>query len=229
MLNKIVVSGATSMIGAALTEACVSRGARVYAVVRQGSDRIGRLPKSPLVHVLECDLPSLHKLGQVESADVFYHFAWAGTDRSLRDDPQTQQENIRYTLDAVNVAKRAGCRRFVFAGSQAEFGPHEGVIGPDTKPQRECSAACFASNTVWSTFGAVFSAYTARWITTGPCSIMQSTAFSRGRLQSFPQRRRCGTICTNRMPGKCFISLVKKAEQGYIASPILNPGRFTPT
>ena len=43
-----------------------------------------------------------------------------------------QSDNIKYTLDAVNLAQRLGCKTFVFAGSQAEYGRVAGTISPQT-------------------------------------------------------------------------------------------------
>ena len=75
------------------------------------------------MHSVQIDLP----------CDVFYHFAWDGTSKETRDDPQTHLNNIQYTLDAVGLAHRLGCRKFIGAGSQAEYGIYSGKIYPDTR------------------------------------------------------------------------------------------------
>ena len=49
-----------------------------------------------------------------------------------RDDVPTQMRNIEYTLDAVRLAKKIGCRAFVTAGSQAEYGLCSAPLRPDT-------------------------------------------------------------------------------------------------
>ena len=43
-----------------------------------------------------------------------------------------QEPNIQYTMDAVCLAKRLGCKLFVGAGSQAEYGRVDGKIGSNT-------------------------------------------------------------------------------------------------
>lgn len=45
---------------------------------------------------------------------------------------QGQLQNIQYTLDAVELASRIGCKKFVGAGSQAEYGRVEGVLSAST-------------------------------------------------------------------------------------------------
>ena len=43
-MQRIIVTGATSMIGVALIEECIKHGTEVYAVVREGSEKRSRLP-----------------------------------------------------------------------------------------------------------------------------------------------------------------------------------------
>lgn len=132
-LKKIVITGATSMLGTALTEIAVREGIEVYAVVRPSTKRGDRIISSPLVHAVSGSLENLAEIeGLPADCDVFYHFAWAGTGREERDEPLIHEKNIRYTLEAVELAGKAGCRRFVGAGSQAEYGPVDGVVDEGT-------------------------------------------------------------------------------------------------
>ena len=132
-MNSIVVTGATSMIGVALIEAALENRCDVYAIVRKNTKRLARLPKSDKLHIVYADLPDLNEVRIPPSCDALYHFAWAGTSKSDRDDPEIQEQNIRYTLDAVNLACRTGCGLFVGAGSQAEYGPVRGCIDQNTR------------------------------------------------------------------------------------------------
>lgn len=133
-MKKIVITGATSMIGTALTEVAVREGVEVYAIIRPNTARTNRIIDSPLVHVVYGTLDNLLMIdGLPCDCDVLYHFAWAGTKRIDRDNPVVQEANIKYTLDAVELACRCGCKRFIGAGSQAEYGPVHGVIDDNTK------------------------------------------------------------------------------------------------
>lgn len=134
IVDKIVVTGATSMIGTALIKACLSRGVQVVALVRKGTRRLDRLPESDLVSVVYCGFDEMRDfVPETSDADVFYHFAWAGTSKSGgRYDPEAQEPNIRYTLDAVRLARRFGCHRFVGASSQAEYGLSDAPLTKDT-------------------------------------------------------------------------------------------------
>lgn len=133
---RVVISGATSMIGIACIKACIARGCEVLAIVRQGTKRLARLPESPLISLAYGDLDTLDRIqGDGRPYDVFYHFAWSHTSKAERDDPIAQEHNIRATLQAVELAHRLGCRKFIGAGSQAEYGSVEGVISAVTQPE----------------------------------------------------------------------------------------------
>ncbi len=134
MMKKIIVTGATSMIGVATIEVAIAHDVEVYAVVRENTNRLFRLPTSERIHIVHCPLECLAKIQEIPNdCDVLYHFAWAGTSKGQRDDPLIQEANIQYTLDAVELAYRCGCKKFVGAGSQAEYGPTEGVIDDSTR------------------------------------------------------------------------------------------------
>ncbi|MBR1580842.1 MAG: NAD(P)-dependent oxidoreductase [Selenomonadaceae bacterium] len=127
-MKRALISGATSMLGVALIEECLRHSIDVIAIARRNSPRLDRLPRSDRIHLIECDLDELKSFEPSDGgADAFYHFAWGSTGRDadgndLRLDPERQTLNIGYTLDAVRLAKRFGCRKFLFAGSQAEYG-----------------------------------------------------------------------------------------------------------
>lgn len=59
------------------------------------------------------------------SCDAFCHFGWGGSGSGARTGEQLQEENLRASLDTVRAAKALGCRRFLFSGSQAEYGMHQ--------------------------------------------------------------------------------------------------------
>ncbi len=132
---RIVLTGATSMIGVALINECIENGDTVLAIVREGTSRLKRLPESDLVQVEYADLDTLDNVkGDGQPYDVFYHFAWGHTAKAERDYPLAQEDNIRTTLEAVNLANKLGCKRFVGAGSQAEYGNYTSAISEDTVP-----------------------------------------------------------------------------------------------
>ena len=133
-MEKAVITGPTGAIGVALINELVQHNIKVYAVCRPESKRLANIPKNPLVTVIACDLDQLGNLSDIinESCDVFYHFGWDGTFGDSRNNMQGQLKNVQYTLDAVEAASRLGCRKFVGAGSQAEYGRVEGKLNSST-------------------------------------------------------------------------------------------------
>ncbi len=133
-MKTAVITGPTGAVGTALAERLVQEGCHVYAVVREDSKRRARIPDSPLVTPVFLGLESLAQLkGRIlEPCDAFYHLAWAGTIGDGRNDVYLQNQNVRYTLDAVRAAAALGCKKFIGAGSQAEYGRVEGKLKPDT-------------------------------------------------------------------------------------------------
>lgn len=132
-MKKIVLTGATSMLGVALVNECIRQQTEVLAIVRPNSMNLDRLPESELITIIECDLDKLDTITvDTKKYDVFYHFAWDYTYREKRDNAECQELNIKYTLDAVRLSARLGCDRFIGAGSQAEYGRVSDVMEPDT-------------------------------------------------------------------------------------------------
>ncbi|MBR4914698.1 MAG: NAD(P)-dependent oxidoreductase [Clostridiales bacterium] len=134
---RVVITGPTGAIGHALIEQCIKNGDEVLAICRQGSTRIKTLPQNSKVSVLELSLCDYEKYIEEAKApvapyDVFYHFAWESTTGASRNDTDSQSLNIRYALSAVKLADFFGCKTFIGAGSQAEYGRVEGSLKPDT-------------------------------------------------------------------------------------------------
>ena len=133
-IRTAVVTGPTGAIGGALCRLLLAEGVTVYAVARPGSPRAGQLPAAPNLRRVDCDGNALENAlpGQVLAADAFFHLAWAGTIGPGRDDMPAQIQNIRASVGAARAASALGCKVFVGAGSQAEYGPAGCPLTADT-------------------------------------------------------------------------------------------------
>lgn len=140
-MKNVVVTGPTGVIGTAVIRKLIDENCKVYAVIRKESRRIGNIPLHENVKIIYCDIAELQLLSEKigESCDIFYHFAWAGTDKpSNRMNMYLQIDNVRYALDAVDAAKGLGCNVFIGCGSQAEYGNGGGVISVE-RPEKPVS------------------------------------------------------------------------------------------
>ena len=122
MIKSIIVTGATGAVGSAVVRRALAKGIRVTCIVHQGSKRLGNLPRDERLSMVESNLSEYKDLQLDGQYDAFIHLSWEKTFGASRDDADVQMRNIQYTLDAVKLASRCGCKVFVGAGSQAEYG-----------------------------------------------------------------------------------------------------------
>lgn len=131
-MNRIVISGATSMIGIALCKYALKNNILVIAIVRKNSMKRKYLPKSSFLEIIECNCEEYELLHVVQDADVFVHLAWSNTEVQNRNDVKKQLDNVGYEIQAIHLAHRFKCKKFVGIGSQAEYGQHK--VGLPTAP-----------------------------------------------------------------------------------------------
>lgn len=132
-MKHVIVTGATGMVGATMIEQMLADGIKVTGIVRPASAKMKNLTAHGNLEIIECDIDNLLSLQDVltHDYDTFFHFAWNGTYGASREDIRLQTQNVIDTLDAIELAHTLGCKVFVGAGSQAEFGPVEGTISDD--------------------------------------------------------------------------------------------------
>ena len=156
---RVIVTGATSFIGRAVTKELLAGGHHVFAVVRPDSPGLPQLEmlapeaegksgrKGECLTFLPFALKDIRKLGSCPAlvpssalkshsapkgmAELWLHLGWEGAGSANRQDPHVQARNIGYALDSLHTAARLGCARFLFCGSQAEYGIADGVMGEE--------------------------------------------------------------------------------------------------
>ncbi|GAA6292072.1 NAD(P)-dependent oxidoreductase [Enterocloster asparagiformis] len=138
---RIVVTGATSFIGRAVVEELLEKRHQVFAAVRPDSAGRGELEAMQRetggqLTVLPVDLSACGTLDRHPAlegrADLWLHLGWEGSGSANRTNPEIQARNIGYALEALGAAARLGCTRFLFSGSQAEYGIADGLMREDS-------------------------------------------------------------------------------------------------
>ena len=124
----VAITGCTSLIGIELLNVHLSRGDEILAIVRADSIKKDLLPTSQKITIIESDTSSYKTIMNRYKCDLFYHLAWSKTSINGRDDVTVQADNIKGSLDAVCLAQSWGSKKFVGAGSQAEFGLVSGAM-----------------------------------------------------------------------------------------------------
>lgn len=138
----VIVTGATSFIGRAAVKELLVNGENVLAVSRPASAGAGALQelfkdlkqqaeqKGESIGNLElcfCELGEIERLEKIYNkeklqAKAWLHLGWDGAGSDKRKDVKLQEKNIGYAIQALYTAAALGCSRFLFSGSQAEYG-----------------------------------------------------------------------------------------------------------
>lgn len=143
-MKRIAITGAGSFIGQALTACADGLGWEPVLVTRPGHS-LGNGPSSG--RFVELAMEDYARLGEaVGPCDCLVLLAWNGTRGAARMDAALQQRNLDTSLTGIRSALAAGCRRIVLAGSQAEYGPHDGPITEESacRPNTEYGRAKLA-------------------------------------------------------------------------------------
>ena len=160
-MKKVIVTGATGTLGVSLIKNLIKKNIEVLAILNINSKRIENVPKSEKVKIIKYDMKDYDKIENTDNKkyDVLYHFAWNGTFGRDRDDKNLQDENIKNSVKTVYLAKRFGCGKIIFAGSQAEYGIKneklkvEMAMHPITEYGRAKLIACEKTKEVAKTLG----------------------------------------------------------------------------
>ena len=114
-MKNVLVTGANGFIGKCLIKKLIAEGINVTAVVRKTFDD-EECYSGQRLSVVYCDLGNIESLAaQLDKGSVFdavYHLAWGGTSGDARADYSVQCNNIKYTLDVIELAARLKIKRF---------------------------------------------------------------------------------------------------------------------
>lgn len=138
-MRSAIVTGANGFIGKALIKELTNRGIQVYGVVRTRAQNVEELTNMEGVALISCDIDRYDQLPEKVfglEIDVFYHLAWAGSTGAARGNYALQLNNTRWSMDAANAAYQIGCKRFVGAGTLAEFDVQTYALQNGSQPNR---------------------------------------------------------------------------------------------
>ena len=120
---RILITGAASFLGRHLVEYFLSKDEEVLALVREnarGRDELLKYEANNKFELIVLDMKDIERLDT--EFDVCIHLAWGGIGKEGRMDENIQRENINAAIKLMRVCKDRGAKRFLFAGSQAEYG-----------------------------------------------------------------------------------------------------------
>ena len=120
---RVLITGAASFLGRHLVEYFLSNEDEVLALVREnarGKDELLKYEANNKFKLIVLDMKDIERLDI--DFDVCIHLAWGGIGKEGRMDENIQRENIDAAIKLMRVCKDRGTKRFLFAGSQAEYG-----------------------------------------------------------------------------------------------------------
>ncbi|MDR2795499.1 MAG: NAD(P)-dependent oxidoreductase [Spirochaetaceae bacterium] len=120
-MKKIIVSGASGLVGKAFCEYMLKAGFEVYGIAR-GPEKLKSLTYCPAFHPVKLDFSQYENIDkhiEIRRPDAFVHLAWNGV-LGERDNYRLQIENITASADAAKAAAELKAGLFLFVGSAAE-------------------------------------------------------------------------------------------------------------
>ncbi len=129
---RAIVTGGTGFLGSHLIRALLDRQDAVAVVIRPQSNTWRIRDVADRLVVLECPSTDLVTRSVAFRPDALFHLAWAGVHGANRADTRNLADNLRHTVEVVELAAAAGCGTIVGIGSQAELGPTAEVIDEST-------------------------------------------------------------------------------------------------
>lgn len=135
MKKTVLITGITGFIGSHIAELFVKKNIQVIGLKRQTSDTWRCKDIESKIIWVDIDEKGEFKeeLAQY-SFEIIVHSAWIGVDSNSRDDWKQQSKNLPFLISLLEVAKKASVKKFIFLGSQAEYGNIEGKISEKRKP-----------------------------------------------------------------------------------------------
>ena len=135
-MYKVLITGITGFLGSHIAENLVANNIQVIGLKRKGSDIWRCLEFATKILWVDIDDEGLFKEELVKhSFDTIIHGAWIGVESIERDNWSVQSKNISFLVELLDVAKQVGVKKFIFLGSQAEYGNINGKISEEEKTE----------------------------------------------------------------------------------------------
>lgn len=130
---RCLVTGGTGHIGSYLVRLLLGQGCQVAVLLRPTSNAWRIREVLDRVRVISGDLTSVAETApdmQSFAPEVVFHLGWEGVGSSYRNSP-AQLQNLDGSLKLLQLVSQNGCRHWIYMGSQAEYGPCDGILSED--------------------------------------------------------------------------------------------------
>jgi UDP-glucose 4-epimerase len=124
-MRKILVTGGAGFIGSHIVDALVRRGDRVRVLDNLSTGNLANLAEvRDRIEFIQADLNDAAAVGRaVEGVDcIFHEAALASVPRSVEKPLDTNAACVTGTVVLLDLARKAGVRRLVYAASSSAYG-----------------------------------------------------------------------------------------------------------
>lgn len=134
---KYIVTGATGFVGQALVNQLIKEKNHIVVLVRNQAKVPKEWIENDLVTIFISEMENYNKIVEYikeKNFDIFVHLAWSGTSGMERANVKMQLDNVNYCCEAVCLAAKLGCKKFVNAGSIMEYEVIDFIPSDGTQP-----------------------------------------------------------------------------------------------
>jgi nucleoside-diphosphate-sugar epimerase len=134
---NVIITGATGFLGKYLLKRFVEDKSNVVVITRNAKKIDEEIRQK--ITIIESNLAGLKNITNTLAEGcfegyIFYHFAWEGTSGNIRGDKECQLYNVTYACDALKLAKKMGCKKFIYAGSIMEYEIMKNILRDGYRP-----------------------------------------------------------------------------------------------
>ena len=129
MIEKAIITGGAGLVGQSLARYLAKQNIDVLCLGRKhlSTEDVKEIFGEGISY-LKLDLKNIDDLeNKIEKFNwipgnkcIFYHFAWSGVDRLTDGNIEDQLKNVTFSANAIKVAKKIGCLKFVNSGTIEE-------------------------------------------------------------------------------------------------------------
>ena len=162
-MRKVLITGITGFLGADIASKLIAQNIQVIGLKRPESNTWRCKEIFNQIIWIDIDNEGKYKNElQNLSIDSIIHCAWIGVEANERDNLSIQSKNIFLLVDILNIAKEVKINKFIYLGSQAEYGNIDGIINEKSDTvslnaygsiklacQEIVKSFCFSNNITW--------------------------------------------------------------------------------
>ncbi|HEY0057394.1 MAG TPA: NAD-dependent epimerase/dehydratase family protein [Pedobacter sp.] len=128
-MHKVLITGITGFLGSHIAESLIQYDIQVIGLKRRTSDIWRCKGFDNQIYWIDIDDKGNWKHEIVKIAPrVIIHCAWIGVEVTDRDNWAEQIKNIYFLADLIEITKSILLSKFIFLGSQAEYGNISGKV-----------------------------------------------------------------------------------------------------